>query len=497
MSRRCVLAIVLIATAAAPAPPARDGARVRVVERGTQKPVAGAIVERRVSEITICDSWRFRILGDDLLPRKKEQETRTRPEPDVPGTASTWISQGVNGRSISDASGVARFDASFEGGATLVASTATLRGACVVFVKDGETAPAEVEIEVGPPRAVEVLVVGPDGTPRAGIPVEFGRFLEDARPREHGDDPDYDDRCELWDRLGARVVTDERGSAKLVDLELHSIDDLDVLRGAKAQPFCVRALILGRTRVVAAVDPDAPPRDPVMLKLPAVGSIDLFIDLPNHRRLEVGGDVEVFAGSARLAPGYQRIVDVQRGRARIFPVESGLAGRIGVRSKVFDDGNLTATAIQLGALGDPVFGSTFLPEIESSCALPCADGERIGATLSMPIDWFQVCVRLLDETGRPLPAVEVDATLIASAKEGDGASAEALRTPRRRKSPRATSAAEGRVAFLMRRPLVPAALAVELSVPAAGGEVGGHAQRPLVFGDDLWRVDLGDVVLDR
>ena len=328
-------------------PSAQGAARVRVVERGTRKPVAGATVDRYESEIVIMDSWRYRIVGDDLLPRK-EKETKPRPEPDVPGTASTWIHEGATDRAISDAAGVARFDLPFDGGATLVASTATLQGARVVVVKEGEAAPMEVVIEVGPPCSVDVLVVGVDGAPRAGIPVEFGRFLEGAPPREVGDIPDQDDRCELWDRLGAPVLTDEGGRARLTGLELHHVDDLEVQRGAKASPFCARAVMLGSTRILATVDPDAPPTGPVRLKLPAIGSIDVSVQLPDHTSLEVDGDLQVFVGKAALAPGFERVVEVRRGRARLFPVEAGLAGDVGVRSQVMDDGTLTATTIQLG-----------------------------------------------------------------------------------------------------------------------------------------------------
>src|SRR5262249_39453322 len=152
---------------------------------------------------------------------------------------STWISEGSNGRAITDASGIARFEESFEGGATLVASTPALRGGCVVIEKENEAPPASAVIEVAPPRAVDVLVVGVDGKPRAGIPVEFGRFVEGARAREHGDGPS--DECELWDRLGARALTDDQGRARLTGLEMHGVDELDVLRGATASPFSVRA----------------------------------------------------------------------------------------------------------------------------------------------------------------------------------------------------------------------------------------------------------------
>lgn len=474
---------------------ADETVRVRVVERGTRKPVANALVERYVSEITISDSWRYRIVGDDLLPRKDAGESKKRREPDVPGTASTWIAEGGTGRATTDASGVAVLEGSFEGGATLVASTPTSRGACVVFAKEGDAAPASAEIEVGPPRAVDVIVVGIDGKPRAGIPVEFGRFLDGARPRE-ADDGGGRDECELWDRLGKRVLTDEQGRGTLAGLELHGADDLDVLRGAKASPFCARVLVLGPSRVVAAIDPDAPPNHAVRLVLPAVGSIALRVEFPDHLRIDVDGDVHVMADSAALAPGFQRLFDVVHGRARLFPVEAGLAGKLRVGSKVLDDGSLTATTVQIGALSEPVFGDDFLPEIESSCALPRADGEHVDAALALPDTWFQVCMRLLDSARRPVPSVEVDATLIADVTGVTSASKKPSTSSHERRCPTAKSAADGRVAIVMRRPLVPATLRVALTARAHGSN-GGRAERPLVFGDDRWRIDLGDVVLDR
>lgn len=494
-SRRGALLLLLLVPTGASVPPARQAVRVRVVERGSRRLIAGATVDRYVSEIRISDSWRCRIVGDDLLPR--EEESKPRPAPDVPGTASTWIGAGATGHAISDAAGIARFDESFEGGATLVASTPNLRGACVVDVKEGTPPPAEVVVELGPPRAVDVVVVGVDGSPRAGIPVEFGRFLDGARPRECGDDPESRDRCELWDRLGARVLSDERGRAKLTGLELHHVDDLDALRGAKASPFCARAVVLGRARVLATVDPDAPPRGPVTLKLPAIGSIDVGVELPDHTPLEVEGDLEVFAGKAALAPGFQRVVDVQRGRARLFPVEAGLEGRIGVRSQVCNDGTLTATTVQLVSLSEPVFGDDFLPTIESSCALPDAGGERIEVTLPLPITWFQVCTRLLDAARRPLASVEVGATLAADVTKSDVDSSKTTVISRELRCPNRKTTADGRVAFLMRRPLVPAALSIKLRVLAPNGAVRGGAVRPLALADDAWRIDLGDVVLDH
>jgi hypothetical protein len=238
-SRSIALFLLLSTGAAAQQSADEEHISVRVVERGTHRPIAKAIVECQSLEVRVFDNWIHRVVGDDLFHRKStrgdEQAATT------PGTASTWISSGGGKTMVCDETGVAKFEGEFYEGATLVASTKELRGAKVVLSREDRAADTPIEVEVGPRRLVEVLVVGPDELPRAGVPVEFGRFLRGAESRQRGDGE------ELWDSLGATALTDEQGRARLWDLEIHGADDLDVLRGCTASAFCVRAVVVAPT----------------------------------------------------------------------------------------------------------------------------------------------------------------------------------------------------------------------------------------------------------
>ena len=144
-----------------------------------------------------------------------------------------------------------------------------------------------------------------------------------------------------------------------------------------------------------------------------------------------------------------------------------------------------------------MFGDDLLPKIESSCALPHVGGERIEAILALPTSWFQVCARLLDADRRPLASVAVGATLRAEVKKSEIDPSKSTAASGELRCPKRKTNADGRVEFLMRRPIVPAALSIEFTVVAQEGAEHGSAVRPLVFGDDAWLIDLGDVVLDR
>ena len=444
------------------------GFQVRVVERGTKVPVAGATVECFDSEVRRHDSWRFRDLGDELWRQRSDRAAAK--------------------SKTTDEQGVARFPSGLGWGVTLVATTATRRGARVVLPASEEPA-APIELEVGPRRSIDVVVVDHDGKPVAAVPLEFGRFLADAPPRQHGDDPDFDGRCEIWDSLGVQRLTDEHGRATLDELELHGLDDLDVLRGAHAGPFGARVLVVGSARVTVPVDPDVPPSEPVTLMVPPIGRLRVRVDQPDRQPVEVDGEAEVLPPKCcDFAPGFPRFLPIRAGRAELFPVELGLGGMVGLTTEVSEDTRLGARWIRLG---ETISSSPFayrIARIEARASLPAEATAAVEVALMLPPRWLVLTARLLWSDGTPAANASVDCDWRVTKRSEKGEESSSLHHAAKS----VVTDGEGRIRRLILRPAKMSDLRLEFSY-LSDQNFFDHAVIPTAIDEDLWRLDAGDL----
>ncbi|MBL8840687.1 MAG: carboxypeptidase regulatory-like domain-containing protein [Planctomycetes bacterium] len=215
------------------------------------------------------------------------------------------------------------------------------------------TAGALVELELWPARAVSVRVVDASGAPAIGTPVRFGSRL-------HG---------EFQAALREVVTAPPDGVARL--------DGLDTLdRGWRSGSLAEWGVFVPSLHdpPFASVDPEAPPDEPVLLRLPAEVALEVVLRTATGQSYRGRGSISVYSFDAEgsIASERQQGASFVDGRARC----AALPPSMPLLMQVEADG-LAATIerrIVTPAIGEP----PLLLEFEVEASIDGIEGRVVG-----------------------------------------------------------------------------------------------------------------------
>ncbi|MBL9077449.1 MAG: hypothetical protein JNL08_08100 [Planctomycetes bacterium] len=320
---------------------------VRVIDRGTRAPVAGAEVGWVDESIHYCDlGSRFAAIASALW-RWPEQLVRR----------GGWCTS-------SDANGIARI---------------TLREWTSALARHGdrygELQLTDVElpppgghvIELDADRTLRVLVLDDRGEPAAGVPIAIGAYV--------------DGRCERFLRGDLLATTRADGTATVPHVQcLFAEDGAERLLTHDPPPDLWRV----RTYLAGHDDPGAPipladlPAEPIVLRLPPCGSFDVACEAN-------GAPVPAFAG-VRLEHVHPSTRDPSRMAVGYHPADA--TGRVRIPH------------VPLGARYRLEASSSGNLEVE--CDGPTRRGEVVAVRVAPAPDTLALAGRLVDEQRRPI-----------------------------------------------------------------------------------------------
>ena len=268
---------------------------------------------------------------------------------DAERAARTW-----GWRTHSDAAGVARVH--------LAAGT-------TVFARDGSRY-GKLQLDEPPPndgyrlelvedRTLLVQVLDGNGAAAAGADIAVDRYGADGA-LVHSDEP--------------AAATAEDGIARLLHLQ-------EWRERVRANQWRVRLFLRGYSDPGVAFDPDAPPTAPIVLRLPACGSV--------KARVELGGRPVRSIDSVGL---YVGALDDERQQqsARIADPDGWVR---------FRRVALGASFVAFARLDDGM--------IQRECAGPAVAGQEVTVVLTVPDDYVVLVGRVVDERREPVRDAEL------------------------------------------------------------------------------------------
>lgn len=351
-----------------------------------------------------------------------------------------WLEE--HGRSTTTgADGLARLDAAPRHACIVVATAVGRFGrARLAREADGSAASEVPHVVLAPDGEIRVLTLGPDGAPAEGAPVEVRSYET------------------LTGKTKLRGASDERGVATFAHVLARPLpvtsSDVVAFGGLLDASFEV------------ALDPRALPADPIVLRLPPTGGVEV--------RVRAGDDTNSFE------PGS---VNVSRAVGAEGELPSQLSRRSTVSARLVD-GSAFVDWVEIGMELDvsvATSGATHPTTVRARG--PVAAGEVVRVEVTLGADHPILRLRVVDATGAPIMDAKVRTTVLTQLL---GVSSSDVVQPK-------TDAAGVLLIELPKGQRVSSAIQVRVERVHAGVELLGKVEAPGDLAPGI--VELGDVVL--